>query len=90
MPALVPGRCNWCGGPLSRGQLKVCSPACRTAWRNFLGSIGPSIAERLIYERAHRHRRPMPEPAKRAYREMMEIGRRALGRLRDMHKELTR
>lgn len=55
MPAIQPGRCNCCGGPLPEGAQKLCSAKCRAFWRAQMQVLGAKIAERLLFHHVNRH-----------------------------------
>lgn len=84
MPALFPGRCNWCGGKLARHQIKLCSDACRKHWDREMRVLGHKLAERALAWVAGRRLSPKPAAARRGFSELEKLTREFLRRRREM------
>ncbi|MEM7213358.1 MAG: hypothetical protein AAF479_15970 [Pseudomonadota bacterium] len=82
MPALVPGRCNWCGEKLRPDQAKLCSKWCRQQWDREMRVLGMKLAERLLHIQERRRGKPLDEIYRRAFSEAQRLPRNFMQRLR--------
>jgi len=80
LPAINPGKCEWCGDSVPQGR-KYCCPQHRTKYNNWLAAKGKVIMQAVLIWAKYRGAKDKPEedglPAKRRASGMLGVIRDA-------------